>query len=183
MSENGKMSNLSFRGMAMLLRLRERSLDARQRLLDAGVGPGQVVLDYGCGIGSYSLPAAQIVGAGGKVYALDIHPLAVEAVERRAGKENLSNIQTILSSRDSGLAGDSVDVVLLYDVLHSVPDRPALLQELHRVLKPGGRLSVLPDHMGGDELLATMNGGDLFDLEARHGEVFAFRKTATQGVA
>ena len=181
MSKNGRMSNTAFKGLAVWLKLRERSLGAQQRLADAGVSSGQVVLDYGCGIGSYTIPAAQIVGAEGRVYALDIHSLAIETVERRARKERLTNVRTICSGLDTGLADNSVDTVLLYDVLHSVPDQPALLQELQRVLKPGGRLSILPDHMTGDELLATVKGENQFDLQAQHGEIFEFVRGATKG--
>ena len=86
MNENRPYPNLAFRGMALWLRAREIFGDMQQRLIDAGLQGGQVVLDYGCGIGSYSIPAARIVGDGGTVYALDMHPLAIETVERRARK-------------------------------------------------------------------------------------------------
>ena len=176
MSQNGSMSNMAFRGMALWLNLRERLQDPRERLVDAGLDRGQVVLDFGCGIGSFSLPAAQIVGDDGTVYALDIHPLAIDAVERRATKGKLTNVKTICSDRTTGLPDNSVDTILLYDVLHSVPDRPALLQELHRVLKLDGRLSVLPDHMDKHGLLETMSAEGLFSLQTQQGKVFEFVK-------
>ena len=66
-------SNLGFRGLAFILRRREKRHDLRALLVRAGLSQGQAVLDYGCGIGSYALPAARIVGAEGKVHALDIH--------------------------------------------------------------------------------------------------------------
>ncbi len=180
MGDNRPYPNLAFRGMAFWLRLREVFGDLQQRLVEAGLEKGQIVLDFGCGIGSYTIPAAQIVGDAGTVYALDMHPLAIETVQRRARKENLSNVKTIHSDLDTGLASQSVDVVLLYDVFHMVPNQPALLWELHRVLKPGGRLSVLPDHMAGDELLSTMNHGNLFGLHSEHGAVLEF--TSVQGL-
>ena len=176
MSRSNGMSNLSFRGLSLFLKARERFANPRQRLEGAGLEPGQAVLDYGCGIGSYAIPAAQIVGEGGVVYALDIHPLAVETVARRAGKENLANIKTIQSGRDTGLPDESLDAILLYDVLHAVPDKGALLRELHRVLKRGGFLSVVPDHMEEDVLLELVQGGNLFSLQARHGEAYQFTK-------
>ena len=181
MSQNSRMSNMGFRGLALWLKLRESSLDTQKRLEDAGVSPGQVVLDYGCGIGSYAIPAARMVGDGGMVFALDIHPLAIESVKRRVEKEHLTNVKTICSGLDTGLADSSVDTVLLYDVLHSVPDQQALLQELHRVLKPGGRLSILPDHMSGDELLSVVKGRDLFNMQAQHGAAFEFLRSAAGG--
>lgn len=182
MSQDSRMSNLAFRGLALWLRLRESSLSPKKILEDAGVSPGQVVLDYGCGIGSYAIPAARMVGDGGRVYALDIHPLAIESVERRARKEHLTNIKTICSGLDTDLAGSSVDTILLYDVLHSVPNQQALLQELYRVLKAGGRLSILPDHMSSDELLSVVQHRNLFDMQAQHGEVFEFLRSAAGGL-
>jgi ubiquinone/menaquinone biosynthesis C-methylase UbiE len=175
MNDDKPYPNVAFRGMAVWLRLREIFGDRRQRLVEAGVKEGQTILDYGCGIGSYAIPAAQIVGTEGRVYALDMHPLAIETVQRRARKENLPNVKTIHSDLDTGLADQTVDVVLLYDVFHMVPDQPALLRELHRVLKPGGRLSVLPDHMANDELLSAMNRGNLFGLQVEHGAVLEFK--------
>jgi ubiquinone/menaquinone biosynthesis C-methylase UbiE len=180
MNEDRPYSNLAFRGMALWLRVREITSDFRQRLVEAGLEEGQVVVDYGCGIGSYSIPAAQIVGDTGMVYAVDTHPLAIETVRRRARQKNLRNIKTIRSNLDTGLAEGSADLVLLYDVLHMVPDQPSLLQEIQRVLKPGGRLSILPDHMTGDELMSTVNGVNHFDLRTRHGKFYEFVR-AQQG--
>ena len=176
MNDSRPMSNLGFRGMALYLKLRERFGKPRERLASVGLDRGHVVLDYGCAIGSYTLPAAQIVGDEGQVYALDIHPLAIQSVERRAREGNLANITTIHSDRETGLSDESVDVVLLYDVLHSVPDKEALLRELHRVLRPDGLLSVLPDHMEEEVFLRTMEAGDLFVLQDRQGKAFAFQK-------
>jgi ubiquinone/menaquinone biosynthesis C-methylase UbiE len=156
------MSNLDFRLMALTLRLREGFRGPRDELVLVGLRAGQVVLDYGCGAGSYTIPAAQIVGDEGLVYALDIHPLAVEMVEKRAAKESLANVKTIYSDRATGLPDSSVDVVLLYDVLHAVQDKQPLLQELGRVLKPGGILSLRPEHMAKATFLATVEECGLF---------------------
>jgi ubiquinone/menaquinone biosynthesis C-methylase UbiE len=170
------MSNTSFRGLSLFLKMRERLGNPRERLAEAGIERGQAVLDFGCGIGSYAIPAAQIVGDSGVVHALDIHPLAIETVARRAKKENLANIKTVQSDRDTGLPDESVDAILLYDVLHSVPDKKALLQELHRVLKRDGFLSVVPDHMEEDTFLKTVQDGNLFSLQARHDKAYQFTK-------
>lgn len=168
------MLDLDFQGMALWLRLREWLRDPEAELAQVGLREGQVVLDYGCGVGSYTLPAARLVGKRGRVYALDIHPLAIQAVERRARKEGLAHIQSICSDRDTGLPDSSVDLVLLYDVLHAVPDKDALLVELHRVLRAGGRLLVKPDHLTEEELMSLTAASGLFSLEARQGEIFAF---------
>lgn len=162
MSSQEHMSNLGFRGLGLWLKWRERSTDPEERLRRSGVRPGQTVLDYGCGVGSYAIPAARMVGDEGVVYALDIHPLASEAVEKRARKAGLGNVRTITSGLDTGLPVASVDVALLYDVFHAVNDRDGLVVELCRVLKTGGRVSVLPDHMTTDELVAEFTAGGRF---------------------
>ena len=181
MEKQLSMSDLSFRGMSLWLRLRERFRDLRAELVTNGLEAGQVVLDFGCGVGSYTIPAAQIVGDEGLVYALDMHPLAIRAVESRAQEADLSNIRTILSNGDTALPDGSVDFVLLYDVLHSVPEKQALLEELRRVLKPGGHLLVKPDHMTRDELLNEVHAGNSFSLERERGESFEFRRLARAG--
>jgi ubiquinone/menaquinone biosynthesis C-methylase UbiE len=168
------MPNWSFRGMAWMLRSMERFKKPGERLAKIGLAPGQTVLEYGCGAGSFTVPAARIVGEAGVVYAADIHPLAIEAVEKRVRQEGLDNIRTILTGRDTGLPDKSVDVVLLYDTLHLVRDKQALLQELHRVLRPDGTLSADHEHTDREAFLQTMTSGGLFSLRSRNGDVYAF---------
>ena len=175
MTQNKPMPNLAFRGMAFALRLMEPFKRSRERLLETGLKKGQVVLEYGCGIGSYTIPAAQIVGDEGTVYALDIHPLAIRTVKKRGAKENLTNIQTILSDRETGLPDECVDVVLLYDTLHLVGDQQALLEELHRVLKPGGFLSADHMHTDKEDFLETMQAENRFSCQSQSGEGFPLK--------
>jgi ubiquinone/menaquinone biosynthesis C-methylase UbiE len=172
----GKNSNIGFRALSVRLWLRERRGHPERRLQAAGLRAGHIVLDYGCGIGSFSLPAAQLVGPRGQVHALDIHPLAVQTVRRRAARRGLSNVQTVQSDCDTGLPDSSVDVVLLYDVFHAVTDQGRLLRELHRILKPDGCLSVVPDHMSEDRLLQTLAAEGLFALESRRGDAYQFSR-------
>jgi ubiquinone/menaquinone biosynthesis C-methylase UbiE len=164
--------------MALTLRLRERFRDVKGDLAQAGLKPGQVVLDYGCGVGSYTLPAAEMVGADGLVYALDVEPLALKMAQERVARAGLSNVKTIQSERATGLPDDSLDVVLLYDVLHGIQDKSALLQELARVLKAGGILSVRPEHMAEGAFLEMMNGLGLFAFESQHGQCYQFTRQA-----
>ena len=168
------MPNIAFRGMAFTLRFMERFKKPKERLLEAGLKTGQTALEYGCGAGSYTLPAAQIVGPGGIVYAVDIHPLAIEMVQKRAGREGLSNVETILSDRETGLPDESIDVVLLYDMLHLVQDKQALLKELHRVLRADGFLSADHEHTDREAFVETMTSGKLFSLQAENGHTLKF---------
>ena len=106
------------------------------------VREGQTFLDFGCGTGSFSIPAAKIVGKKGKVYALDCFPGQLKVVARHSKNEGLKNIETILSNRSTGLPDESVDVVWMCDVLHELPRREVVLKELHRVLKKNGVLAI-----------------------------------------
>lgn len=170
------MPNIYFRFMSFGYRWRDRYHDPKKKLEKLGIREGQTVLDFGCGPGSYTIPAAQIVGEKGKVYALDIHPLAIESVSKRVEKERLGNIETILSDRDTGLPDESVDVVLLYDTIHHIRDKRALLKELHRVLKRDGFLSVSDHRLKGDKTLEVVEGNGLFSLREQDKGLFNFKK-------
>lgn len=112
------------------------------------------MLDFGCGSGTYAIPAAQIVGKRGRVYALDKDRRALDELMANAPTDGRQNIQRIDSSGgvEIGLEGGSIDVVLLFDVFHSYYfqerfQRGRLLAEIQRVLKSDGTLLVFPKHM------------------------------------
>ena len=142
------MSNTHFRFMSFGYKFRDLMLPRKNILNEIGISAGAHILDYGCGPGSYSIIAAEMVGTTGKLYALDIHPLAIQRVQSIAARKRITNIETISSDWATGLGSSSIDVVLLYDVFHALKDQNAVLEELHRVLKSdgilyGGRSSTL----------------------------------------
>jgi ubiquinone/menaquinone biosynthesis C-methylase UbiE len=132
--------------------------DGEKVLKEIGIKEGQVVLDFGCGSGIYSLATAKIIGAKGKIYALDKSKLELDELRRKAKSENLRNIEIVKTAGDPKipLEDESIDMVLLYDVLHSyyfsVDERRKLLKEVYRVLKPDALLSVYPEHMELEEV-------------------------------
>ncbi|MCD4753642.1 MAG: methyltransferase domain-containing protein [Anaerolineaceae bacterium] len=162
--------------MAVVLRIRARFINPARILREIGLQKGQIMLDYGCGVGIFTMPAAKIVEDDGVVYALDIHPLCIKTIEKEIGKRELSNVKTILSGRETGLPDESVDIVFLYDVLQFITDRGCLMEEFHRVLKPDGCLCATAEHLDVSELLDTITQGDLFTLVDRKGPVFRFRR-------
>jgi len=146
--------------------------NASQVLTKVGVREGQTVLDYGCGSGTFTIPSARIVGKEGRVYALEVRPSVLERVKERARNEGLPNIETVLSDSskpNTGLQDESVDAILVYDVIHEIDDRLALLQELHRVLRRDGFLSIFPMHMGTDSMLDIISKCGLFCFRERYG--------------
>lgn len=106
------------------------------------------MVDYGCGPGRYTLPIAKLVGPKGKVFAVDIQPLAISTIREKAAGEGLANIEAILiDSYNTGIQGSSIDLVLLVDTLHLIGDHDALFQEIHRILRQDGILFMDPGHM------------------------------------
>ena len=112
--------NIDFQLMALCFTIRDLLKPPVSVLQQIGLMPGQIVLDYGCGPGGWSLAAAKLVGPTGKVYAADINPLALTRVQRTAAKKGLSNIDTILTDCATRLENGSVDIALLLDTYHEL---------------------------------------------------------------
>ena len=128
--------------------------EAEKLLKTIGIREGQKVLDFGCGSGNYTIPVARIVGKKGLVYALDQDKGALDGLMHKAELMGLKNIIRLDASPGSkiGLDNESVDVVLIFDVLHyyyfpRAEDRKRLLREVYRVLKPNAVVSLYPAHL------------------------------------
>jgi ubiquinone/menaquinone biosynthesis C-methylase UbiE len=108
---------------------------------------GMHVADFGCGAGFFVIPMAEIVGEEGKVYALDVLDSALESVRSRAKMKGLFNIITrrcnleVLSG--SQIENDSIDLVLLSNILFQSEDKAGIIKEGVRILKPGGEMAIV----------------------------------------
>jgi ubiquinone/menaquinone biosynthesis C-methylase UbiE len=118
------MPNIAFRFMSFGFKLRDRFINPKKVLEKVGVREGQTVLDFGCGPGSYTIPAAKLV----------------------------------------------------YDIIHMIKDKRALLKEPHRVIKSGGILSILVGHIKVDSILEIVNEDNLFALRNQSGKLLNFEK-------
>lgn len=104
---------------------------------------GDRVLDVGSGSGSDALICARLVGPGGRVYALDMTPRMREKLARTAAEAGVRQLEVLAGEAEAiPLPDASVDVVTTNGVLNLVPDKARAIAEIHRVLKPGGRLQV-----------------------------------------
>ncbi|MBN2186818.1 MAG: class I SAM-dependent methyltransferase [Dehalococcoidia bacterium] len=150
--------------------LKPQVLEVLERL---GISRGQIVLDFGCGSGTYTIPTARIVGERGRVYALDKNKRVLDELMQKAELAGLRNIKRMDTSGEPriGLPNESVDVVLLLDIFHpyyfpQAYDRRRLLNEVYRVMKPSAFISVWPKHME-SEAKDEIENADFY-LEKEH---------------
>ena len=119
-------------------------LQAGHVLEALSLGPGMVVLDFGAGPGFFSLPIARRLGPTGGLVSADVEFEMLHALLRRASAAGTDNIWPVLcDDRSLPLRDQSIDRVLLCLVLHELENSHTLLNEIGRVLRPGGQLVIV----------------------------------------
>lgn len=171
---------VSFFLMSLEFRLRDLFRPPVKMLQAVGVKPGQTVLDYGCGPGSFTFAAARIVGPNGKVYAVDINPIAQRVVMRKALKRKLDSVIPLLPCDMYHIPNSDIDIALLYDVLHDLTNPSSVFSTFHKVMKPEGVLVVSDHHMTEQAIISAVVSGRLFRLARRcagHKGVLCFERS------
>ena len=108
-----------------------------------GLSPGSVVADLGAGGGWFTTRLARAVGAGGRVYAVDVNPISLRELREALPKE-LTNIEIVRGEEDDPkLPPGQLDAVLIVNAYHEFAEYPAVLSKVKAALKPGGRLVVI----------------------------------------
>lgn len=121
------------------------------------IRPGQAVLDLGCGAGFDAFIAAQLVGPGGRVAGIDLSPEMLAVARARQAEAGFPQVEFRQAAVEALPFPDaSFDVALSNGVLNLIPDKPAALREIFRVLRPGGRLQacdigLVPDRLPPDK--------------------------------
>ena len=126
---------------------------------------GQTVLDLGCGAGFDTLLAARRVGDSGKVIGIDMTPEMITKAQTNAENLGLMNVEFVLGAiEDLPLPDASVELVISNGVFNLCPDKPRVLSEVFRVLKPGGRLQMadilLEPHVTPEEVASKGSWSD-----------------------
>jgi len=100
-------------------------------------------VEFGCGYGTFTIPVAKVIK--GKIYALDIDPEMIRLTSEEVKKQRLSNVNLIqrdFMAEGSGLPNESVDYVMLFNILH-LENPIDLINEAKRILKKGGKLGII----------------------------------------
>jgi len=167
--------------------------EGEDTLRKIGIRKSQTVLDFGCGSGNYTIPAARIVGEEGVVYALDKNARALDQLIQRAESEGLRNIKVMGTHGEMKIALDdeSVDAVLLYDIFWyfplTDPRLPELLAEVFRISRHDASISVYPRHIDSERLKNKIENAGFYlkdrysgmlihDGRLERGQVLNFRK-------
>lgn len=113
------------------------------KILSPFIKEGMSVMDYGCAMGYFSIPMAEMTGPEGVVYCVDIQEKMLTNLQKRAVRHKVAAVtRPLLVGKDfnPGELAGKLDFVLLFMVVHEVPDKKQLFSDLHKMLKPGGKI-------------------------------------------
>jgi ubiquinone/menaquinone biosynthesis C-methylase UbiE len=126
-----------------ILEAESREIYRERSNLAALVGPprGAVIADVGAGSGFMAEEFAALVGDEGLVYTVDINPVMLDEILKKANAKGISNIRKVLSPEDSvNLAPNSVDIVFLCDTYHHFEFPKPTMSSIFQALRSGGQL-------------------------------------------
>jgi ubiquinone/menaquinone biosynthesis C-methylase UbiE len=130
--------------------------DPQHNLEQLTIDPGMIVADLGCGAGNYAIPAAKMAGATGNVFAVDVQQDLLTRLKTEAMQQGVHNSVDVVwgdidEPQGSTLRPDSVDRVLLANILFQVEKNEALVTEAYRITKRGGLMLLIDwsDSFGG----------------------------------
>jgi ubiquinone/menaquinone biosynthesis C-methylase UbiE len=168
--------------MSFVLAIRDILFPVGKRLDQFGIDKGFIVVDFGCGPGSYIEHASKLVGDEGKVYAVDVHPLAIKSIKERARRKKLENVVPVLSTgHPIDIDSHSADVIYALDMFHHVKDARGFLKELHRLLKPSGTLFIESGHQPLNDAKQKIVKSDCWAIITEESNMFKCRPKEHEG--
>jgi len=112
-----------------------------QKILGQYLEEGMTVLDIGCGPGFFTIDMAKMVGKSGRVIAADLQEGMLQKVRDKISGTELEERITLHLCKENGIGiTEQVDFVLLFYVVHEVPDKEGLFNEIETILRPGGQV-------------------------------------------
>jgi ubiquinone/menaquinone biosynthesis C-methylase UbiE len=149
-----------------------RWLQNPRKILQPYVHEGMVALDFGCGPGFFTLEMAGLVGKAGRVIACDLQDGMLEKLRAKirgsVQGSGLEDVITLHRCREDRIGvTDAVDFVLVFYMLHEVPDQERYLKEISSLLKPGGKVLLVepPFHVSKKEFAETVRKAKAAGLE------------------
>lgn len=121
--------------------------DPKKIIDQLAIMPGAAVADLGAGLGAYTVLLSKKVGPTGKVYACDVQKDILARLDREIHDQGITNVQTVLTNienhQGTKLRDQSIDWVIIANTLFQVEDRPALIKEMIRIVKPEGKILIV----------------------------------------
>ena len=133
-----------------------------RRITEPYLSKGMTAMDVGCGVGFFTVPMADIVGEQGKVIAIDLQPEMLDGLKEnayKAGMENITAHPCGVNSLRAEQWNGTIDFVLVFMMLHEVPDPERLIREIHAALAPKGKLLFAEPvgHVGRQKFQQSLN--------------------------
>jgi ubiquinone/menaquinone biosynthesis C-methylase UbiE len=123
---------------------RKRQFKPEETIKRLGYTEGRDFADIGCGVGLFTIPAAEIGGSSAKVYAVDISDEMLREVAGRASERGLGSVRTVQSDEyDFRLEDGAADFVLISAVLHEIDDKTRFIAEARRICRKSGKIAVV----------------------------------------
>ena len=147
-------------------------------LIPAGLQEGQVVLEVGCGPGFFTIPAAEIVGDNGFIYANDINQFAIKKVEKKIAKKNIKNVKPMLEDvTKTSLPNNSIDLAFFFGVIHSLSGfLDKVLIEMDKVIKEDGLIAIQKTRKKGKDIINEIEKSGKFILIEESKRILKFQK-------
>jgi len=141
-----------------------------------------IVLELGCGPGVHTIELAKAIGEKGKLYAVDMQSKMISRLKEKLSKPEyrcISNIEVkVANAYDLPFNNETIDLVVMVGVLGEIPDKNRALEEIRRVLKPGGILAISENLIDPDYPLKKTTSEycaqDGYQLVKTNGSVFNY---------
>lgn len=173
--------NLFFKMMTFLMKLSDLFAGQSERNFSRlPIKEGQIVVDYGCGPARYIKNASETVGTNGRVFAVDIHPMAISNVNRKIEKHALSNVEAIQADGYScTLPNGIADVVYALDMFHMIEHPTELIRELARIVMYHGIIVIEDGHQPRTKTIEKIKNSGLLCIysENKHHVVCKLKET------
>jgi ubiquinone/menaquinone biosynthesis C-methylase UbiE len=152
-----------------------------EKILGGYIESGQMVLDLGCGPGTFTIALAKMVGETGKVIAVDVQDEMLQVVRKKAAKEGLESRIIAFKSVSNRIGiSDKVDFALVFYMVHEVPNTEAFLKEVAALLRPKGKLLIVEPkfHVSESAFKRTLEAAQIAGLKVISEPQIRFSRSA-----